>query len=370
MNTRHVLFCLIAFVSVTTITMVLMSRNMANIQVKAYNFVRVGSKASHFVSREYNPSTITNNNPQTTESRNPESKLTQENKTRVEAKKTPKKPETTNRPLRCKDCFQTNFRHLTPVPEVCTGTGSSKPEMLMLITTTLDGLPRRQAIRDTWASVTERNTGRVRHLFLLGTDKEGRVSEEVKAEGLRYKDMMVSDFVDAYSNLTYKTLAGLHYLVEHCRDAQYFLKTDQDMYIFVDKLLNLAKNNHNSLQTSLGGRCHQSGKPWRNPKTKYYASIRSYPQASYPGFCSGTGYVGSFNVAQKIVETSPNVPFFHLEDVYLALVLRTIGYKLTMYGGFVEGSDVCAKRSAKHTITIHEVSPTKIREFWAKKCGI
>ncbi|XP_076435317.1 beta-1,3-galactosyltransferase 1-like [Babylonia areolata] len=280
----------------------------------------------------------------------------------------------TNRPMLCKNCFNPPLANIPPTPEVCsTGTGSTKPEMLMLITSSLDGFPRRQAIRDTWASVTKNNSAHVRHVFLLGTDGAGRVSEEVKAESARFKDVMVSDFVDTYGNLTFKTIAGLRYLVQHCGEAKYFLKTDQDMYVFVERLLELANKKDATLQTSIGGSCFQVGKPWRDPKTKYYASVQSYPQSTYPGFCSGTGYISSMKVARKILETSPNIPFFHLEDVYLALVMRHVGYRLTRYSGFAEGAGVCAPRGgvwARAVLTIHEVSPEKMREFWARKCGV
>ena len=152
---------------------------------------------------------------------------------------------------------------------------------------------------------------------------------------------------------------------------RFFLKTDQDVYIFVERILALAKAHESTLKRSLGGSCYQTAAPWRDPKTKYYASIRSYPQSTYPGFCSGTGYISTLDVARKIVETSPNIPFFHLEDVYLALLLRHVRYSLTRYGGFAAGTGVCKVPSrAKQTVTIHEVKPAEMRQLWASKCGL
>ena len=150
------------------------------------------------------------------------------------------------------------------------------------------------------------------------------------------------------------------------------MKTDQDMYVFVERILSLSKAHESTLKKALGGSCHQSAKPWRDPKTKYYASIRSYPQSTYPGFCSGTGYVSTLDVARKIVETSPNIPFFHLEDVYLALLLRHVHYKLVPYPGFAQGPGVCKNfpSRARSAMTIHEVKPQEMRQMWASKCGL
>ena len=136
----------------------------------------------------------------------------------------------------------------------------------------------------------------------------------------------------------------------------------------MDKILDLAKKNEKTLQTSLGGSCYQKAQPWRNPKTKYYASIQSYPQKLYPGFCSGTGYVSTLHLANKVVETSPNIPFFHLEDVYLALVLKKIEYKLTWYDGFVQGARRCTNKGSGKTFTIHEIKPELMRKMW-NSCG-
>ncbi|KAK7090019.1 hypothetical protein V1264_009879 [Littorina saxatilis] len=285
---------------------------------------------------------------------------------------TAKPPQPTNRPMLCTGCFHSDFTILSHNPDVCAPSASgTTTEMIIMITSSPDGFDRRQAIRDTWASASKNNTGNIRHVFLLGTTGDVKVTEGIASESAKYRDVVVSDFVDCYANLTLKTLAGLHWIVDHCGQAKYFMKTDQDMYVFVNRILDLARSKEKTLMTSLGGCCYQTGKPWRDPKTKYYASIRSYPQPTYPGFCSGTGYISTLNVARKIVETSPNIPFFHLEDVYLALVMRSINYKLTMYEGFVAGTEACTVPSrAKRTYTIHDISAETIRKLWDQKCGV
>ena len=83
-------------------------------------------------------------------------------------------PQPTNRPMLCQGCFFSDFPSLLENPDVCSQAteGTAKPELIMMITSSLDGFERRQAIRDTWASVSKNNTAHVRHVFLLGTRRK------------------------------------------------------------------------------------------------------------------------------------------------------------------------------------------------------
>ena len=73
-----------------------------------------------------------------------------------------------------------------------------------------------------------------------------------------------------------------------CGVAKAVLKTDDDMNINVPNVLDIVRNNFSSLQTNIVGSCAQRADPLRNQKSKWYASIHSYPWKFYPGFCSGT----------------------------------------------------------------------------------
>lgn len=42
-----------------------------------------------------------------------------------------------------------------------------------------------------------------------------------------------------------------------------------------------------------------------------------YSGNTYPAYLSGTGYVMSMDVVEKLYKTSLVTPLFHLEDVYL-----------------------------------------------------
>ena len=78
------------------------------------------------------------------------------------------------RPASCRGCFPIDFPPLIENCGVCnTGGGgrSHHVDVVMVIFTTHRATDKRQAIRDTWASVTRNNTAHVRHVFLLGRAK-------------------------------------------------------------------------------------------------------------------------------------------------------------------------------------------------------
>ncbi|KAL8586776.1 hypothetical protein ACOMHN_061289 [Nucella lapillus] len=275
-----------------------------------------------------------------------------------------------SRPVNCSKCFHSRFPPLLQSCGVCNTRGGGKVEVIMMILTTHDAVEKRDAIRHTWASVTRNNTAHVRHVFVLGRSKSEAHMQQVRKEGEVYGDVIMYDFVDSYANLTLKTLTILHWVMDYCHNARFMMKTDDDMWVNVPSLLETVKREASSLQTSIGGACHMSAGPIRNTFSKWYASKKAYPQNSYPGFCSGTGYVTSVKVVGPVLSVSPDVPFFYLEDVYLALCIQRLGppFRLKALGGFVHGGDDPCVLRGKETVTVHQVGPQTLRRIWAAKC--
>ena len=149
------------------------------------------------------------------------------------------------------------------------------------------------------------------------------------------------------------------------------MKTDEDIYASLHNIYHLADNDEFLLRTAIGGECYATAQPIRNVQSKYYTSIHLYPQRHYPGFCSGTGYISSMDVAKKIRKASIDIPFFHLEDVYIALVIRRLGYHLHEFHGFMSHYTTCnSPFKSKSLMTIHNVSSGKMYKLWKMKCGL
>ena len=146
------------------------------------------------------------------------------------------------------------------------------------------------------------------------------------------------------------------------------MKTDDDMFVNVTNVLRLTRQPN--LDKAVFGACSIIAHPIRRIQSKWYASKLSYPEPSYPGFCSGTGYVMSKRVASDIVRVSSSVPFFHLEDVYTAICVRRLGYKLKYVGGFSPGKIKlpirgCGKYSSPRIFTSHGANPSTLLKIWS-----
>lgn len=270
-----------------------------------------------------------------------------------------------DRPLTCDGCFNVNFLFLINNENICISNNKSI-DILLLITSAPQNILARNTIRETWLTHTHHNKGQVRYVFLLG---KSQANVEIYQENERTKDIILADFQDAYSNLTLKTLMGFQWTLQYCRTAKFVMKTDDDMYVNIPGLITRIKDHNDSLQTAVGGSCAVAAAPIRDKHSKWYASYTSYPQNSYPGFCSGTGYVTSMNVVSKVFEISKNIPFFHLEDVYVSLCVRKLGYRLHPLKGFLDRPqlDPCLYKN-NNLVTAHQVPITWMQQIWNKPC--
>jgi hypothetical protein len=162
---------------------------------------------------------------------------------------------------------------------------------------------------------------------------------------------------------------GLKWVQNYCSNSKFVFKTDDDMWLSVPKILGLPERY--DLTRSLAGMCLDIGWPHRNKGSKWYASYMSYPGATYPGFCTGTAYLMTTKTAQAVFTISPHVPFFHLEDVYVALCMKRLGYKLVNVPGFHNmKADYDPCRYKSEVITSHYVTTDDIERAWTQNCTV
>lgn len=290
----------------------------------------------------------------------------------VKTQKVTPKP-SLDRPDSCESCFRHDFNYRLANDEICLRKNESQSiDVVVLIFTIHKNRLQRDTIRKTWLTYAKNNSAdsNVRYAFLLGAPSDPAMDIKVKEEFDIFKDILQEDFKDAYSNLTYKTMMAFKWASTKCKHAKFVMKTDDDMYVNIPNILRTLQANKDKLQTQVGGACHKKAQPIRDSRSKWYASKRSFPGSHYPGFCSGTGYVTSMNVATKVFEVSRQVPFFHLEDVYVALCIKKLGYSLLAIPGFNAGrfrADPCIYHG-NTMMTSHQVPPSMMNQMWFGKC--
>ena len=107
-------------------------------------------------------------------------------------------------------------------------------------------------------------------------------------------------------------------------------------------------------------------------KSKWAVTLGEYPQKTYPGFCHGVGYVMSNKVAKDIHFISEQVPFLHLEDVYVGLCAHRLRVPVQHVPGFwfwplpIPKAD-CGEYGSENVLAVHGLTPQKMVSVW-KKC--
>lgn len=184
---------------------------------------------------------------------------------------------------------------------------------------------RRRAIRETWgnASALAAATAHGMALVFLVGRAEPALERALRAESAAHGDLVMGNFVDSYHNLTYKHVMGLKWVVRHCAQARYVLKTDDDVFMDLFQVTS-------HLRAALGPRpppgllmCGLIRRPYvkRSQRSKWRVSFREYRAHRYPPYCSGWAILMSPDVVRDLYRASAAVPYFWVDDVLVTGIL-------------------------------------------------
>lgn len=194
---------------------------------------------------------------------------------------------------------------------ICPQKGLST-QLLVLITSSLRHSAARMSIRQTWMHYGSRRD--VGMAFVLGKGKNKSVKKAIDQEDFMYQDLIRGHFIDSYNNLTLKTISLLEWADLHCPKAKYVLKTDDDMFINVPKLLTLISTL--KANRTIYGRRAENWKPIRNRWSKYHISNAQYGKPTFPYFTTGPAYLLTGDIVHALYVQSLNTAFLKLEDVF------------------------------------------------------
>jgi len=181
-------------------------------------------------------------------------------------------------------------------------------------------------------------------------EAEQAVQRVLGREYGRYGDIIQCHSRDTYTNLTLKSIAALEWTHEYCPWAQYLLKTDDDMFIdihrllrFIDKVeteaikesgisrlhsqpqnpMDLGVDASESasisefdieLPPTIWGRLAHGWRPIRQRNSKYYVSRTQYTSRVYPDFCTGPAYLMTRSAVIPLYEAALGRDFDVIDD--------------------------------------------------------
>lgn len=261
-----------------------------------------------------------------------------------------------------------HFRYLINEPAKCR---EQSPFLVLLIAAAPGQREARRAIRQTWGNESLAPGVRIARIFLLGTGGApagGPPQRALLEESRRHGDIVQQDYLDTYHNLTLKTLMGMHWVATYCPHAPYVMKTDSDMFVNTEYLIHkLLRPELPPRRNFFTGYLMRGYAPNRNKASKWYMPPELYPSERYPVFCSGTGYVFSGDLAEKIFRVSLGIRRLHLEDVYVGICLAKLRIDpVPPPNEFLFNHWRVSYSSCKysHLITSHQFQPGELLKYW------
>ncbi|KAH8392569.1 hypothetical protein KR215_011799 [Drosophila sulfurigaster] len=242
----------------------------------------------------------------------------------------------------------------------------TKTRMLILITSAQTHADARMSIRQTWGHYgTRRDIGMA---FVLGRGTNETVNQALTDENYMYGDLIRGNFIDSYNNLTLKTISSLEWADQHCNHAQYILKTDDDMFINVPKLLNFVKQlEKHKNKRLIFGRLAKKWKPIRNKKSKYYVSTDQFPAAVFPSFTTGPAYVMTGDIVHDLYVRSLKTVYLKLEDVFTTgIVAQSLGIERLHVNEFVNRRISFNPCNIRNAISVHMIKSNEQFDLWKK----
>ncbi|XP_075527619.1 beta-1,3-galactosyltransferase 1-like [Dermacentor variabilis] len=256
------------------------------------------------------------------------------------------------------------INYVTQAAQYCER-AAKRPSVLIGVTSTTDHFEARAAIRDTWGGTALKMDFVV--VFLLGKTLDQEVQRKVFAEHGLYGDIVQGDFLDAYRNLTYKTVMLIRWAREKCSGVNFVLKTDDDMLVSVWDLA-VVVNGLEGVKRTMWGYLHRNTTPIRNVSSKWYVSRKEYAPDTYHPYLSGSGYLISGDSIAALEELTHDECFFPFEDFYLtAIVAERAQVSRLGVGGFSnEHKRFYQACSTPRVVTSHGWSAAALRQEWSR----
>lgn len=222
-----------------------------------------------------------------------------------------------------------NYHFVMDNSEVCK---TKTPFLVLMVPVAPNNVAARDAIRQTWGKESLVQGEVVLTLFMLGISGKAdaeQLQEKLKQENLKHNDLIQSDFMDTYNNLTIKTMVIMDWLATRCPTAAYAMKIDSDMFLNIDNLVIMLQKPQIPRVNYLTGMLMWNRPVLRSKNSKWYVSEEMYPEPTYPTYTLGMGYIFSNDLPNKYVEISKSIKPFNIEDAYIGMCMKKLGLSPT-----------------------------------------
>ncbi|XP_055073245.2 beta-1,3-galactosyltransferase 1-like [Misgurnus anguillicaudatus] len=223
-----------------------------------------------------------------------------------------------------------NYQFIMDEPEKCL---HQNPFLVLMVPVAPNQLKARNAIRSTWGNETTVRGKTVLTLFIVGLrdgPSSNETQQQLQEESRQHGDLLQSNFMDSYVNLTIKTMVIMDWLATRCPQASFAMKVDSDMFLNLENLMSLLLAPETPKQNYITGMVMRDRPVVRDTNSKWYVPKELYPEPHYPAYLLGMGYVFSNDLPPKIVEASKEIKPFNIEDAYVGACLKRLEVQPSM----------------------------------------
>jgi len=199
-----------------------------------------------------------------------------------------------------------------------------KPYMVIGCLSTENEFILRENVRESWA---RSNVGKdILVWFVVGAPQSFDIIQEAR----EYNDILFVNVPEFYSpgmsTLPVKVHGYFQIAHKYFPDTKYFMKTDDDVFVLLDKVLDKIENSYNpfSNNTLYGSVIFRAKSLIRQSFNKNYVSIQQYPNLTIEAHPAGLGYIFTNELTKCVngISNSTEIPYNPNEDMFTGLLVR------------------------------------------------
>ena len=203
--------------------------------------------------------------------------------------------------------------------------------LLILVSSEPANFKRRNLIRQTWGA-DNNTTPQWKTFFLLGLTTNQTHSNLLQTENNNFGDIIRADYYEHYWNQSLKIQMAFEWAARYC-NFSFLLKADDDVLVNTRRLIDVLQLESTPKKGLYMGKLHSH--PVAQRDGKWRVSYEEYSGAYYPDFCSGAGFVMTYDVIECLVPLFDVIKPYRLDDVYVGMLANKLGVKAVDHSGFV-----------------------------------
>ena len=211
--------------------------------------------------------------------------------------------------------------------------------VLLLITSHAENVERRNIIRKTWG-IDQANISFPRWTthFLIGRSNNYSTEASLKREQELNNDLVISNILENFYNLTYKIQGGFEWSLKYC-DYKFLFKGDDDVFVNIPNLLQYIEKKNIPKTELYAGNVQFIAHVQR--KGRYSVDKKEFRKRIYPRYCSGGGFILSRDAVQRLFARLPEVPALTIDDAYVGILALRAGIDVVHNKNFQMYAKTC-----------------------------